>query len=99
MKVARQFIAWDSREKREPSRRERYDWVRSACYDQGRLIHRASGSDRALRDGFLIARIPGNKLPGYDHLVPSGQVQRSLQDYSLLLERIFIQLANALVDR
>jgi hypothetical protein len=31
------------------------------------------GSDRTLRDGFSIGRVPGNELPGYDHLVPSGQ--------------------------
>src|SRR5260221_1837203 len=30
-------------------------------------------SYRALRDGARFARIPGNKLPGYDHLVPPGQ--------------------------
>src|SRR5260221_14586770 len=27
----------------------------------------------SLRDGSLFERIPGNKLPGYDHLVPPGQ--------------------------
>src|SRR5258707_14217974 len=27
----------------------------------------------SLRDGSLFAWIPGNKLPGYDHLVPPGQ--------------------------
>jgi hypothetical protein len=26
-----------------------------------------------LRDGSFFNRIPGNKLPGYHHLVPSGQ--------------------------
>ena len=25
-----------------------------------------------LRDGSFFARIPGNKLPGYDHFSPSG---------------------------
>jgi hypothetical protein len=39
----------------------------------GRLINPGLGSDRALRDGFSIERIPGNKLPGYDHSVPPGQ--------------------------
>ncbi len=29
--------------------------------------------DRALRDGFFIERVPGNKLPGYDHRVPPGR--------------------------
>ena len=27
----------------------------------------------SLRDGSLFERIPGNKLPGYDHSVPTGQ--------------------------
>ena len=30
-------------------------------------------SDGALRDGSQIQRVPGNKLPGYDHAVPPGQ--------------------------
>jgi len=30
-------------------------------------------SDRTLRDGSFVEPIPGNKLPGYLHLVPSGQ--------------------------
>ena len=30
-------------------------------------------SYRPLRDGILFERIPGNKLPGYDHPVPPGQ--------------------------
>jgi hypothetical protein len=28
---------------------------------------------RALRDGFSLGHVPGNKLPGYFHNVPSGQ--------------------------
>ena len=31
----------------------------------------------SLRDGALVGRFPGNKLPGYDHSVPSGQVPTS----------------------
>jgi hypothetical protein len=27
------------------------------------------------RDGNLIANFAGNKLPGYDHAVPTGRVQ------------------------
>src|SRR5260370_14295866 len=38
----------------------------------------ASGSYRSLRDGPDFARIPGNKLPGYDHSVPTGQVQPAI---------------------
>src|ERR1700740_621185 len=30
-------------------------------------------SNRSLRDGVLWCTFPGNKLPGYDHLVPPGQ--------------------------
>ena len=30
-------------------------------------------SDRALRDGFDLGVFPGNELPGYLHLVPTGQ--------------------------
>jgi len=30
-------------------------------------------SYRTLRDGIGVAPVPGNKLPGYDHLVPAGQ--------------------------
>jgi hypothetical protein len=33
---------------------------------------RDRGSHRALRDGFFAYAFPGNKLPGYDHSVPSG---------------------------
>jgi hypothetical protein len=29
----------------------------------------------SLRDGSLLNGIPGNKLPGYDHLVPPGQTR------------------------
>ena len=32
-----------------------------------------TNSDRTLRDGSFSNRIPGSKLPGYVHLVPSGQ--------------------------
>src|SRR5580692_2159445 len=38
-----------------------------------KTTNRGQGSDRALRDGILIGPVPGNKLPGYHHLVPPGQ--------------------------
>jgi hypothetical protein len=43
----------------------------------GRLINPGQGSDRTLRDGFSIEPVPGNKLPGYDRLVPPGQNQHT----------------------
>jgi hypothetical protein len=33
---------------------------------------RGAKSCRTLRDGCFLGRIPGNKLPGYHHLVPYG---------------------------
>jgi hypothetical protein len=72
MIVARQFIAWNMPKKSEPSRR---DGVSRAA----RHIHLpwsknvlSTESYRALRDGFFAWHTPGNKLPGYDHSVPSG---------------------------
>jgi hypothetical protein len=34
-------------------------------------------SDGPLRDGSFLKRTPGNKLPGYLHLVPSGQTPQA----------------------
>jgi len=34
-------------------------------------------SHRTLRDGSSLAMIPGNELPGYDHIVPTGLVTRT----------------------
>ena len=74
MIVARQFIAWN-RSNPNPSRRARSDPF-------PRLVSRpdcGSLSDAitpSLRDGSLLKGIPGNKLPGYDHLVPPGQTHR-----------------------
>ena len=74
MIVARQFIAWNiSIEK--PSRR-----VRSDPYP--RLINRPDrstpiGPNHTVPYGTVpvFARIPGNKLPGYDRSVPPGKNQ------------------------
>jgi len=66
MMVARQFIAWYSGENR--NRPVGHGMIESdGVLRSGRLINPGSGSDRALRDGFSIERVPGNKLPGYDH--------------------------------
>jgi hypothetical protein len=43
-----------------------------------KTTNRGQGSDRALRDGFLIGPVPGNKLPGYHHSVPTGRGQAEL---------------------
>src|ERR1700751_6204809 len=86
MKVAWQFIAWKS-DHGAPSRRVRYDvttWRLHQTRSCGpsrlnidRRWNRANRlgknqSHRALRDGPHLWPIPGNKLPGYDHAVPTG---------------------------
>ena len=58
----------------------------------GRVI---MGEDRSrrgeshctLRDGSIIGQAPGNKLPGYDHAVPTGQkpMRRLASQPNLLL--------------
>jgi hypothetical protein len=76
MIVARQFIAWYSRENR--NRPVGHGTIGSVgVLRSGRLINPESGSDRALRDGFSIERVSGNELPGYDHLVPPDGSQMS----------------------
>ena len=69
---SRQFIAWKP-SNRDPSRRER-------CDPNPGLIRRPDrstpvGPNHTVPYGTVpvIAQIPGNKLPGYDHLVPPGQ--------------------------
>ena len=43
-------------------------------FDLGQPTHRVAPLTPSLRDGHLFwGHIPGNKLPGYLHLVPSGQ--------------------------
>lgn len=34
-------------------------------------------SHRTLRDGSSLAIIPGNELPGYDHIVPTGHDKKN----------------------
>src|SRR5260221_12914244 len=58
--------------KREPSRR--YGVIGSDMRATIRTTNQPGIRIRpSLRDGFSIERVPGNKLPGYDHLVPPGQ--------------------------
>jgi hypothetical protein len=70
MIVARQFIAWYPREKgRRPVGHGMIGSDRRATIMT--INQPGFGSDRALRDGFSIEPVPGNKLPGYHHLVPT----------------------------
>ena len=41
-------------------------------------LNRVHRSYRTLRDGSLFAQIPGNKLPGCLHFVPTGQAPNEL---------------------
>jgi hypothetical protein len=59
-----------NRAKREPIR-ARYDPYPSRLIVL--IVARLSDPiTPSLRDGFSIESVPGNKLPGYDHLVPPG---------------------------
>jgi hypothetical protein len=70
MIVARQFIAWYPCE--NGNRPVGYGMIGSDRRATIWTINKpGSGSDRALRDGFSIGRVPGHKLPGYDQLVPT----------------------------
>jgi hypothetical protein len=75
MIVARRFIAWNTPKKGEPSRRERdgVSWATRHIRRPWSKNVLSTESYRSLRDGFLVWHTPGNKLPGYDHSVPSGQ--------------------------
>jgi len=71
MIVARQFIAWDV-PNRDPSRRDGMIGSRGRFFDHWRESIRSRGSDRPSGTGCPFGRVPGNKLPGYDHDVPTG---------------------------
>ena len=48
--------------------------IRSAVFvDLGQRTSLGNRSSRSLRGGSLVARIPGNELPGYHHPVPPGR--------------------------
>jgi hypothetical protein len=73
MIVARQFIAWNTPKKGEPSRRDGVSWAT-------RHIHRQMVEKRPVdpiipfpTGRVLVWHTPGNKLPGYDRSVPPGQ--------------------------
>jgi hypothetical protein len=73
MIVARQFIAWNTPKKDEPSRRDGVSWARPHIRRPWSKNVLSTESYRSLRDGFFVWHTPGNKLPGYDHSVPPGQ--------------------------
>src|SRR5258707_6395988 len=71
--VARQFIAWNTPKKGEPSRRDGVSWATPHIRRPWSKNVLSTESYRSLRDGFFVWHTPGNKLPGYDHSVPPGQ--------------------------
>jgi len=72
MIVAWQFTAWNGFGKRNRP-------VGNGVIGAERTFYHLEGGTReqttsdSLRDGSFFNRIPGSKLPGYLHLVPSGQ--------------------------
>jgi hypothetical protein len=48
-------------------------WSTRACTARCDRRFPPTESHRTLRDGSFLGHIPGSKLPGYLHLVPSGQ--------------------------
>jgi len=72
MIVARQFIAWNPFQK--GIRPVGHGMIGSNRRAKIRTINQPWVRIRpSLRDGSLLSRVLGNKLPGYDHLVPPGQ--------------------------
>ena len=61
--------------KPDPSRRERYDRlaVDSRVYRGWRPIATRRITSAAAETDPIIGQAPGNKLPGYDHFIPTGQ--------------------------
>jgi len=73
MIVARQFIAWNTPKKGEPSRRDGVSWATRHIRRPWSKNVLSTESYRSLRDGLFVWHTPGNKLPRYDHSVPPGQ--------------------------
>jgi hypothetical protein len=59
--------------KNDPSRRVRSELVYWRVHPSRSQNVLSDHSNRSLRDGFFIGLIPGRKLPGYHHIVPSGR--------------------------
>src|SRR5258707_4344587 len=86
MIVARQLIAWNRFNRESVPYR-----VRSDSYPG--LINRPDGStpigpNHTVPYGTVpvFARIPGNKLPGYDHSVPPGQNRHTRGDLAIITD-------------
>jgi hypothetical protein len=73
MIVARQFIVWNA-QKNARSRRDRHDQVDRAFLDPV-AVNTSGSAAHTVTYGTVtfFGHIPGNKLTGYAHLVPSGQ--------------------------
>jgi len=72
MIVARQFMAWDLCQSK--IRPVGHGLILTHGWLVVLIVARLSDPiTPSLRDGSLFERIPGNKLPGYDHSVPPGQ--------------------------
>jgi hypothetical protein len=72
MIVARQFIAWNTPKKGEPSGKDGVRWATRHIRRPWSKNVLSTESYRSLRDGFFAWHAPGNKLPGYDHSIPPG---------------------------
>ena len=73
MIVARQFIAWYACE--SGNRPVGHGVIGSDSVLRSGTINQPRGKDQTVPYGteLFLQRIPGNELPGYDHLVPTGQ--------------------------
>jgi hypothetical protein len=72
MKAARQFTVWNSFTKKTRPVGQGLSWSTSRFTIQGlRNVHSDPIIPFPYRVRFLAS--PGSKLPGYGHLVPSGQ--------------------------
>ncbi len=61
--------------KREPSRKGTVRLAPIGVLKSGRLIHPGVGIRPCPTGRILDGTVPGNKLPGYDHSVPPGQMR------------------------
>src|SRR5260370_5329884 len=59
--------------KGKPSCKDGVSWATTHIHRPWSKNVLSTESYRSLRDGFFGWHTPGNKLPGYDHSVPSGQ--------------------------
>src|SRR5215469_2164610 len=71
--VAWQFIARDAHNKTTRPVGHGLSWSTRPFAAYGSRSFPPTQSHRTLRDGSFLASVPGSKLPGYLHYVPSGQ--------------------------